>query len=75
MAINGEISIGTYLAYVGLIIWIIYPMRNLGRIIVQLSTGMVSFGRVLDIIKQRREDMDSGEPHWKIPQGMLYLPV
>ncbi|HQP60019.1 MAG TPA: ABC transporter ATP-binding protein [Anaerolineaceae bacterium] len=69
MAINGEISIGTYLAYVGLIIWIIYPMRNLGRIIVQLSTGMVSFGRVLDIIKQRREDMDSGEPHLENSTG------
>ncbi len=60
MAINGEISVGTYIAYAGLIIWIIFPMRNLGRIIVQLSTGMVSFGRVLEILKQNREAMDEG---------------
>ena len=52
MAINGEITVGTYLAYAGLIVWIIFPMRNLGRIIVQLSTGMVSYGRVMDIIKE-----------------------
>jgi ATP-binding cassette subfamily B protein len=60
MAINGEISVGTYLAYAGLIIWIIFPMRNLGRLIVQLSTGQVSYGRVMDIIKQDREPLDEG---------------
>ena len=35
-------------------------MRNLGRLIVQLSTGMVSFGRVLEIIKQVREPLEEG---------------
>lgn len=61
MTINGEITIGTYLAYIGLIVWIIFPMRNLGRLIVNVSTGMVSVGRVLDIIKQDREPLDEGE--------------
>ncbi len=60
MAINGEISVGTYLAYAGLLVWIIFPMRNLGRLIVQVSTGMVSFGRVLDIIKEQKEPLDQG---------------
>jgi len=59
-AINGTISIGSYLAYAGMLIWIIWPMRNLGRLIVQLSTGMVSFGRVIEIIKQDREPLDDG---------------
>jgi ATP-binding cassette subfamily B protein len=59
-AINGTISVGSYLAYAGMLIWIIWPMRNLGRLIVQLSTGMVSFGRVLEIIKQNREPLDIG---------------
>ncbi|MDO9087932.1 MAG: ABC transporter ATP-binding protein [Anaerolineaceae bacterium] len=59
-AINGTISVGSYLAYAGMLIWIIWPMRNLGRLIVQLSTGMVSFGRVLEIIKQDREPLDVG---------------
>jgi ATP-binding cassette, subfamily B, bacterial len=60
MAINGEITPGTYLAYAGLIIWIIWPMRNLGRLIVQMSTGMVSYNRVMGIIKENREPLDLG---------------
>ena len=63
MAINGEITIGTYLAYAGLVVWIIFPMRNLGRLIVQMSTGMVSYHRVMEIIKQDRESLDEGDIH------------
>lgn len=55
MAINGTITIGEYLAYAGLVIWIIWPMRNLGRLIVQMSTGLVSLGRVSEVIKAERE--------------------
>ncbi len=40
MVVNGEITIGTYLAYMGLVVYIIWPMRNLGRLIVQTSTGL-----------------------------------
>ncbi len=60
MTINGSLSIGSFLAYLGLIVWIIFPMRNLGRLIVQMSTGMVSYGRVMEIIKQDREPLDEG---------------
>lgn len=61
MAINGNITVGTYLAYAGLVVWLIWPMRNLGRLIVQTSTGMVSYGRVMEIIKQDREPLDEGD--------------
>jgi ATP-binding cassette subfamily B protein len=57
MAINGEITVGTYMAYAGLVGWLIWPMRNLGRLIVQTSTGLVSYGRVMEIIKQRQEPL------------------
>jgi ATP-binding cassette subfamily B protein len=60
MAINGEITVGNYLAYAGMVVWIIWPMRNLGRLIVQGSTAMVSYGRVVDIIKEMREPMEDG---------------
>jgi ATP-binding cassette subfamily B protein len=60
MAINGQISVGTYLAYAGLVGWLIWPMRNLGRLIVQTSTGLVSYGRVMEIIKQAREPLTEG---------------
>jgi ATP-binding cassette subfamily B protein len=61
MAINGTITIGTYLAYAGLVVWLIWPMRNLGRLIVQTSTGLVSFGRVMEIIRQDREPLEEGD--------------
>ena len=60
MAINGQITVGTYLAYAGLVGWLIWPMRNLGRLIVQTSTGLVSYGRVMEIIKQKREQLETG---------------
>ncbi|MGA9348623.1 MAG: ABC transporter ATP-binding protein [Anaerolineae bacterium] len=60
MAINGTISVGTYLAAVRMIVWLIWPMRNLGRLIVQMSTGMVSYMRVVKLIKEERESLDEG---------------
>ncbi|MCB9112492.1 MAG: ABC transporter ATP-binding protein [Anaerolineales bacterium] len=61
MAINGEITVGDYVAYVGLLVWLIFPIRNLGRVIVQTSTGMVSYQRLMEITKQAREDLDGGK--------------
>jgi ATP-binding cassette subfamily B protein len=61
MAINGTITVGTYLAYVGLVVWLIWPMRNLGRLIVQTSTGMVSYKRVMEIVRQPREPLSEGK--------------
>ena len=55
MTINGTITVGTYLAYSGMIIWIIWPIRNLGRLIVQMSMGLVSFSRVATVIQEDRE--------------------
>ncbi|MBU4225908.1 MAG: ABC transporter ATP-binding protein/permease [Chloroflexi bacterium] len=60
LAIHGEITVGTYPAYVGLVIWLIWPMRNLGRFIVQTSTGLVSYGRLMEIVKQEREPLTEG---------------
>lgn len=68
MAINGNITVGTYLAYAGMVVYIIYPLRNLGRVIVQTSTGLVSFGRVMDIIKETREPLDQGDYQ---PEGKI----
>jgi ATP-binding cassette, subfamily B, bacterial len=69
MAINGTITVGTYLAYVGLIVWLIWPMRNLGRVIVQTSTGLVSYQRVMDVIKEEREPLS--EPEIDHPEALL----
>ena len=60
MALNGEITVGMYLAYVGLVVWLIWPIRNLGRIIVSASTGLVSYGRLMEVVKQAREPLFDG---------------
>jgi ATP-binding cassette, subfamily B, bacterial len=61
MAINGTITVGAFLAYSGMVIWIIWPMRVLGRLIVQLSQALVSYNRVMEIVKQEREPLTAGQ--------------
>ena len=61
MVIEGTISLGTYMAINGMVVWIIWPLRNLGRLIVQVSTGLVSYRRVADIIAHEREDVVTGK--------------
>jgi ATP-binding cassette subfamily B protein len=62
------------MAYAGLVGWLIWPMRNLGRLIVQTSTGLVSFGRVTEIIKQKREPLTEGnfQPHEPVRGEMVF---
>ena len=66
MAINGEITVGMYISYVGLVVWLVWPIRNLGRIIVSAATGMVSYGRLMDVVKQVRETLLDGKAQ---PEG------
>lgn len=66
MTINGEITLGAFIAYVGLLTWLIWPLRNLGRLIVDASSGLVSYARLMEIIKQEREPLTTG----KNPTGM-----
>lgn len=61
MAIRGDISVGTYMSYAGMLIWIIWPIRNMGRLIVQMSTGMVSYKRITEVIQQEREPLEDGD--------------
>lgn len=60
MVIGGEITLGTYLAYTGMLIYLIQPMRNLGRLIVQASSGFVSYNRVHELIRNEREPLTVG---------------
>jgi ATP-binding cassette subfamily B protein len=60
MVISGALSLGDYLAYSGMIVWLIWPMRNLGRLIVQMSSGLVSYSRVTEVLITEREPLDQG---------------
>lgn len=68
MVIHGSLTLGDYLAYVGMIGMIIWPIRNLGRLVVQMSSGLVSYGRVMEVIKQDREPLTKGAHQ---PNGSL----
>ena len=60
MAIEGQISLGEYLTYAGLIGWIIWPIRNLGRLIIDTSRGLVSFKRISDVLNEKQEPLLEG---------------
>ena len=77
MAINGTISVGEYITYAGLLIWILWPIRNLGRLIVQMSSGLVSFDRVMTVVKEQREPLDTGEylPEKKVEGALEFINI
>ena len=62
MVIDNEITIGTYVAAAGLVIWIIWPMQNLGRLMVQTSMGLVSYSRIAEIIAAEEEQLGDACP-------------
>jgi ATP-binding cassette subfamily B protein len=72
VAIEGAITVGTYVAVAGLVIWIIWPMRNLGRIIVQASSALVSYRRVADVIAEEREDLDTGVANGRLKGELVF---
>ncbi len=71
MALNGTITTGMYIAYVGFLIQIIWPIRNLGRLIADISTGSVSFGRIQHLIKVDKEPLAVGTQRPKILRGSV----
>ena len=60
MAMDGTISPGSYLSFAGMVIWIIWPIRNLGRLIIDMSRAMVSYKRVAEILGEERVDVVAG---------------
>lgn len=61
LALDGTITAGQFIAFIGMVVYVIHPMRNMGRLIVQTSAAMVSYDRVMDIIKSKREPLGEGE--------------
>lgn len=57
MVIEGNLTLGQFVAFIGLLGWLIWPIRNLGRLIVDTSRANVSFKRITAIIKEPEEDL------------------
>ena len=60
MTLSGEISLGTYVAFIGLLAATIWPVQGIGRLVAHVSTGLVSLNRVQEIIRQERELLEDG---------------
>jgi ATP-binding cassette subfamily B protein len=60
LAIAGDITVGTYMASVGMILQIIWPIRFLGRLIVDISSGLVSYQRLMAILREAQEPLAEG---------------
>ncbi|HWS23967.1 MAG TPA: ABC transporter ATP-binding protein [Anaerolineales bacterium] len=71
LVIDGTITIGSYLAYAGLVVWLIWPIRNLGRLIVQTSQGLVSYSRLMQVINEPREDLEVGSFPYESVKGHI----
>ena len=70
--ISGRISVGDFVAFQALIVWIIWPIRNMGRLIVQMSRAFISFQRIMEIFANEQEPLDEGTvmPR-KTPEGEI----
>lgn len=59
MVLDGALTIGSFVTFNSLLGWLIWPIRNLGRLIVDTSRAFVSFGRVSEILRASEEDLFS----------------
>ena len=59
--IDGSLSVGTYFAFVSYINMLVWPIRQLGRILTDLGKAVVAMGRIEEILEVARESSD-GRP-------------
>lgn len=62
MVIDNTITLGTYLAYIGLMSGVLWNIRGMGDLVVQLAAGSVSYARVAAIIAEKQESLGEEEP-------------
>ncbi len=74
MALNGEITVGVYVAFTGLLAGTIWPVQGMGRLVAHVSTGLVSLNRVQQIIRQEREPLEeAAAPTGQRLRGALHF--
>lgn len=59
-AYSGAVSIGDFIAFASLVTMIVWPLRNLGRQIVNMSRSVISFRRIQQVLQEIREPIDEG---------------
>lgn len=61
MALQGTLSTGSFLVFLLYEATIVWPMRQLGRILADMGKVSVSIGRIQEVLKEEEEDMEAGE--------------
>ncbi len=58
MVMAGDMTVGSFLAFTGMLGQLMFPVRNLGRLITQFSVGWVSYQRIAEIVQADRETLE-----------------
>lgn len=61
MVMAGDLTLGAYLAFIGLLGQLMFPIRTLGRLVTQISMGWISFQRMARIIREEREVLEPAD--------------
>lgn len=57
--IDGRLSLGTLLAFSTYITWLLWPVREIGRILTDMGRALVSASRLQEIMESPLEEMDA----------------
>ncbi len=60
--IRGEITIGTYVAFVSYGNMIIWPVRMMGRLLTDFGKARIAGGRIQEIMEEEQEDNEGDKP-------------
>lgn len=60
MALQGELSVGTFFVFLMYESTIVWPLRQLGRILSDLGKVSVSITRIEEVLNEEAEDLESG---------------
>ncbi len=58
LVIQGELTLGSLVAATFLINSLIWPMQDMGRLVTEISRGIVSYGRIREILEEQQECAD-----------------
>ncbi len=57
---NGNLSIGNFFVFISYISMILWPVRQLGRILADIGKSSVAINRLVEIFNEKEEDTESG---------------
>ncbi len=57
---NGSLSIGNFFVFISYISMILWPVRQLGRILADIGKSSVAINRLVEIFNEKEEDTESG---------------